>query len=90
MFPSDKIGDRVVCPICGQPYTLTEHHKFIRDGGYTCSWDCFMGKPRKAASSTGPQVSEVSKGVPLSQEEKKKKYYQEYYRRKKLLSANGK
>lgn len=47
MIPNRKIGDIVVCPICGRQYRLTENHKFLRGNDFVCSWDCFMGKPNK-------------------------------------------
>ena len=44
MFPSAEIGDSVICPICGKKFTRTPEHAYIKNGGFTCSWKCFLGK----------------------------------------------
>lgn len=58
MIPNRKIGDIVVCPICGRQYRLTENHKFLRENDFVCSWDCFMGRTNKTAENARFEVSE--------------------------------
>lgn len=59
MIPNRKIGDIVICPMCGKQYRLTENHKFLRENDFVCSWDCFMGKANKSAENLKFEVSDV-------------------------------
>ena len=47
MIPEVKLGDRLVCPICGQEFMFTEDTKYIFDNEYACNWKCFLEKVKK-------------------------------------------
>lgn len=37
-----KLGDELICPVCGAVFKVTGDTKYIIAGGYTCSWKCFL------------------------------------------------
>lgn len=47
MIPDVKLGDKLVCPICGKEFKATEDTKYIAGGGYTCSWKCFLNRVKE-------------------------------------------
>ena len=42
MIQDVKVGDKLVCPVCGKEFVATEDTVYIIRGGYTCSWKCFL------------------------------------------------
>lgn len=36
-----KVGEELICPVCGKKFKATENTVFIMHNAYTCSWDCF-------------------------------------------------
>ena len=55
-------SDILICPICHKEFTPTDETKFIRKGGYTCSWDCFtygMVKHTEKRKRGRPRKSEI-------------------------------
>lgn len=47
MIPDVKIGEELICPVCGKIFKATEKTKYIIKGGYTCSWKCFFVEATK-------------------------------------------
>lgn len=45
-IPEIKIGDELVCTVCGEKFKVTEDTKYIIRDGYTCSWKCFLAAVR--------------------------------------------
>lgn len=41
MVQAVKLGEDLVCSVCGKHFKATEHTKYIIRGGYTCGWKCF-------------------------------------------------
>ena len=46
MNPS-KIGDMVVCPVCGKNFKITVDTCYFISGDYTCGWDCFLDEVKR-------------------------------------------
>ena len=36
-----KVGEKLVCPVCGKEFKATENTVFVIHNAYTCSWACF-------------------------------------------------
>jgi len=56
MIPDIKVGDSLVCPICGKEFKATEDTKYIIGNEYTCCWKCFLTKalePRETKKKRG-------------------------------------
>lgn len=83
MIPNRKIGDIIVCPICKNKFNLTENHKFVREGDFTCSWCCFLGTPKKTAESANLCVSECENESVSLKEDRRKEYRRNYYLKRK-------
>lgn len=47
MIPTIKLGDKLLCPICGKEFTVTENTKYIFNKQYACEWPCFLEKVKK-------------------------------------------
>jgi len=41
------IGNKYICSVCEKQFVATEDDKYIINGGYTCSWKCFLQEFRK-------------------------------------------
>jgi hypothetical protein len=41
-IPEIKLGDKLVCSICGKEFKVTEDTNCIAGGGYVCGWKCFL------------------------------------------------
>lgn len=41
-----KIGDTLVCSVCGKEFKVSDDTKYICKGGYTCTWKCFLNHVR--------------------------------------------
>ena len=41
------IGNKYICSVCEKQFVATEDNKYIINGGYTCSWKCFLQEFRK-------------------------------------------
>lgn len=41
------IGNKYICSVCEKQFVATEDSKYIINGGYTCSWKCFLQEFRK-------------------------------------------
>ena len=37
-----NIQEILICPVCGKEFKLNDDTKYIANGGYTCSWKCFL------------------------------------------------
>lgn len=42
-----KIGDELICSVCGEIFKATNDTKYIINGGYTCSWKCFLEEAKR-------------------------------------------
>ena len=42
---TDKIviGEKLDCPVCGKEFKVTSDTCYVANGGYVCSWKCFLG-----------------------------------------------
>lgn len=36
------IGEEIKCSVCGKQFKAHDDTKYIINGGYTCSWQCFV------------------------------------------------
>lgn len=36
------IGETMQCSVCGKQFKSNDDTKYITNGGYTCSWQCFL------------------------------------------------
>lgn len=43
----DENETNLVCPVCGMWFIRNDDTKYIANGGYTCSWDCFLAAVKK-------------------------------------------
>lgn len=41
-----KVGTPMICPVCGKQFKASDDTRYIRAGGYTCSWKCFLAPKR--------------------------------------------
>lgn len=41
-----KVGTPMMCPVCGKQFKASDDTRYIRAGGYTCSWKCFLAPKR--------------------------------------------
>ena len=41
---TDKIviGEKLDCPVCGKEFKVTSDTCYVANGGYVCSWKCFL------------------------------------------------
>lgn len=53
------IGDKLICPVCGKEFTVTEDTKYIAAGGFTCDWKCFMVKAREPKQDKKKNVNKM-------------------------------
>ena len=37
-----EIGEVMQCSVCGKTFKVNDDTKYIINGGYTCSWQCFL------------------------------------------------
>jgi hypothetical protein len=37
-----ELGEEIVCSVCSQQFKVHGDTKYIINGGYTCSWKCFL------------------------------------------------
>ena len=37
-----EIGDVLKCSVCGKEFKAHDDTKYIINGGYTCTWKCFL------------------------------------------------
>lgn len=72
-----KQGDNIYCSVCGKPFTLGPQHKYIINGGYSCSWECFLkaSRPKEEVKQVVPVISnegllETVTSEPIKEEEK--------------------
>lgn len=42
MVPDVKLGEKLICSMCGKEFKVTEDTKYIAKGGYVCNWRCFL------------------------------------------------
>jgi predicted RNA-binding Zn-ribbon protein involved in translation (DUF1610 family) len=42
-----KIGETVVCPVCGKTFKVTADTCSFIAGEYTCSWKCFLDEVKR-------------------------------------------
>ena len=42
-----KIGDVVVCPVCGKTFKVSVDSCCFISGEYTCDWDCFLKEVKR-------------------------------------------
>ena len=42
MQPTRILGEKVICPVCGKEFKITEEHCYITSGNFACSWKCFL------------------------------------------------
>ena len=47
MIPEIQLGDKLVCPVCGKEFTVTEDTKYIIKDAYTCDWKCFRTEVKR-------------------------------------------
>ena len=41
------VGEELTCPVCKKVFKATNETRYIRNGGHTCSWECFTAPPEK-------------------------------------------
>ena len=51
------IGEKLICPVCGKEFRVSEDTKYIAAGGYTCSWKCFLVKAKE------PKINKCKQNV---------------------------
>ena len=44
-----KLGEELICPVCGAIFEATDDTRYIIKGDYTCSWKCFLAESWKRA-----------------------------------------
>lgn len=49
MTPDVKLGEELICPVCGQIFKTTDDTRYIIKGDYTCSRQCFLTESWKRA-----------------------------------------
>lgn len=37
-----NIGDKLNCSVCNKEFKVSDDTKYICNGGYVCSWKCFI------------------------------------------------
>lgn len=37
----------LICPVCGKEFKPNDDTKYIINGGYTCSWKCFLDEAKR-------------------------------------------
>lgn len=41
-----NIGDKLTCSVCNKEFKVSDDTKYICNGGYVCSWKCFINHIR--------------------------------------------
>lgn len=57
-------GEILDCPVCKKEYKVNSDTLYIINGGYTCSWNCFL-KPIKEKSQQQESYSTENVNKPL-------------------------
>jgi predicted nucleic acid-binding Zn-ribbon protein len=39
--------ETLICTVCGKEFTKNDYTKYIINGGYTCSWKCFIDEAKR-------------------------------------------
>ena len=40
-------SDLLICTVCGKEFKRSDYTKYIINGGYTCSWKCFINEAKR-------------------------------------------
>lgn len=59
-----KTGTELICPICGKKFKVTDDTRYLRKGGYVCSWKCFLSNDIQIETSVAEPVVEVETTTP--------------------------
>lgn len=46
MVHEAKLGEELICPVCGTIFEATDDTKYIIKGDYVCNWECFLVESR--------------------------------------------
>ena len=44
---SQSPSDLLICTVCGKEFKRSDYTKYIINGGYTCSWKCFINEAKR-------------------------------------------
>lgn len=44
---NENVKEKLICPVCGKEFPVSEDTKYITVGGYTCNWKCFLTDVRR-------------------------------------------
>lgn len=50
-----KVGEELICPVCGKHFKATEDTRCLINGNYTCDWKCFSDYYNKHANEEKKQ-----------------------------------
>lgn len=39
--------ETLICTVCGKEFKVNDYTKYIINGGYTCSWKCFINEAKR-------------------------------------------
>ena len=42
-----NVQEKLICPVCGKEFPVSDDTKYIVAGGYTCNWKCFLTEVRR-------------------------------------------
>lgn len=56
-------GESYVCPVCKKVFKATDDTKYIAQGGYTCSWQCFLDPVKHPEKYKGDTTKSNDKDV---------------------------
>lgn len=55
--------ETLICTVCGKEFKVNDYTKYIINGGYTCSWKCFLNEAkRRDAERAKNDDDKVKKG----------------------------
>lgn len=54
-------GQSYVCPVCGKTFVVTDEHKYVICGGFTCSWKCFLSATKNIEKTRKDALAKKNK-----------------------------
>lgn len=54
--------ETLICTVCGKEFKVNDYTKYIINGGYTCSWKCFINEAKRRDAEREKNGSGKGKG----------------------------
>lgn len=62
MITNVKIGEELICPVCGKTFKANEDTLYFIASGYTCNWQCFLQESKRRSAEKKTKIKEKNNG----------------------------